>query len=426
MTEEVSKLDRLSRVCKEIIKDGYPTCDICNSFVTSNYDFMITCMNCNVQVHTECWPHGSMHSFECPKCQFCREFQRPVESIQCMICPVMTGFMTYSTREGHWVHLSCLKTLDHKNKGVCMYCGDDYGSTMRCQLKSCSYNFHIKCMELRGYTEISFKNRSIYACRHHYQAHKVKIKHHKQSSSKNSESAQKSDFHSSTEQLKLKSIQTLKRAKLKQLQLLKKNTQKSPEESQTKTRNKLKIINNILSQLNCSESPHPTPKRYKSSSHRGRPSNSERISRKHDVISAMLKKRSECMSPNIAEILRTLLNRDDIMPIMCAGFRNYRYLLDDSNSLEETQLELPDIEHLERWELASKDFPAKMHKTFEFMLLNKRIFTIQVPVHLKEVQDFKQGLSRSTERIIQSMIQQIPLSSFPEKVLEKFSYLSQL
>lgn len=418
MTEEVSKLDRLGRVCRRLISEGCPCCDICNSFTTSNYDFLMTCGSCGVQVHTECWPHGNMQNFECPKCQFCREFERPLESVQCMICPVMTGFMTYSTRAGHWVHMSCLKTLDKESEGVCMYCGDDYGSTMKCQVKHCSYHFHLKCMEVRGYTEISVKNREIYACRHHAQAHTLKLKSLFHSSSKSNEPTQKASAEITAEELSQERIKALKRAKLKQLSNLK---QVSQSTSQTRKHCKVNKIDKILAKIS-SPDPQPKSRRFRVEMlSRGRPSNTERLSRKHEVISAMLQSKKQNLPSNILEILRGLLTRDDIMPNMCAEFRKFKHLLKDSKLASKAQLILPDRNNIESWRLASKGSPDASHKTLVFMLMNKRVFTIQVPVLISEDTISQEKQIRTTHKPAATV--QKPLSSFPEKVLRRFGYL---
>jgi hypothetical protein len=418
MTEEVSKLDRLGRVCSRLISEGCPSCDICNSFTTSNYDFLMTCMSCGVQVHTECWPHGNMHKFECPKCQFCRELERPLESVQCMICPVMSGFMTYSTRAGHWVHMSCLKTLDNKSEGVCMYCGDDYGSTMRCQVKHCSYHFHVKCMEVRGYTEISVKNRELYACRHHAQAHTLKLNGLFRSGSKSKEPTQKVSTDITAEELSQERIKALKRAKLKQLSSFKKVSQSS---SQMRKHCKVNKIDKILAKIS-SPDPQPGSRRFRVEMlSRGRPSNTERLSRKREVISAMLQNKQEKLPSNIVEILRGLLERDDIMPMMCAEFRKLKHLLKDSKLTPKTRLILPERNNVESWRLGSKDSPATSHKTFVFMLMNKRVFTIQVPVVISEDTISKEKQIKTTHKPAASIKK--PLSSFPEKVLRRFGYL---
>ena len=183
-------------------------CCICNNGDSEENQFILTCVQCNVNVHQNCYG-AQIKDLNNWKCDACHEMSKnEVDNLECVLCPVKGGAFkkvelpqnsnfyktifdykhqkcdlpkanysiiipenTYKNIKCAWAHMSCVlwnpninfgnfekKTQIHMERisfsnfnNYCDLCKtDNSGPTIKCNNDNCSYYFHPECARINN------------------------------------------------------------------------------------------------------------------------------------------------------------------------------------------------------------------------------------------------------------------------------------
>ena len=164
-------------------------CAVCFSSLSLRSNKIITCMECGVNVHCNCYGNiediGIDNNWYCDICLFKQyhttQFDHKL-SIQCCLCPNIDEKYgpLKKTSNNQWAHIFCacwnpqkitfnnsfMKSpiIDNKNNdnnhNRCIICNKTYGITQKCYHPNCNTYFHPLCAKYHQYKTIIICNKN--------------------------------------------------------------------------------------------------------------------------------------------------------------------------------------------------------------------------------------------------------------------------